>query len=238
MKKNKISFLFPLYNEERRINNVKKQLSYLSKKFKNYNFYFLLNNCTDKTETIIKKKLKNYKYKIIKFSTKNRGLGINYCIKNIKSDYFAICAVDNAWNFSFYEQAFKKIISKKKLQIIYGSKSHKNSKINRSLDRTIISFLSKIFLRILFPEKPSHDTQCIKLFCKNISFSKFLLDYNYFSETQFAILAKIFDVSSISLPVNVSKTRSSKVNLLSLLQYISEAIHYRFVLLKFYLKYD
>lgn len=234
----KIAFIFPLHNEEGRIRAVSKQLIYLKKNFNKYKIFFLLNDCNDKTEEIIKLRLKKYKFEILKFPKKNRGLGINYCIKNIKSKYFAICSVDNAWGFSFYKKAYEKLETNKGLKVIYGTKSHPNSIINRNFIRIVISFLSKIFLRTLFPEKPNHDTQCIKLFRRKLPFLKRLIGYNYFSETQFAILVKIFKVSSITIPVKVKKTPNSKVNILSLMHFVYEAIQYRFILIFNYLKND
>tara|TARA_A100001015_G_C14932706_1_gene689128 strand:- start:420 stop:1106 length:687 start_codon:yes stop_codon:yes gene_type:complete len=224
----KITFLFPLHNEKKRILRVKKQLNFFDKNFKNYDICFLLNKCSDNTEKIILNNFKEFNFKIYKFKIKNRGVGINYAIKKIKSDFFAICAVDNAWDFNFYNKAIK-ILNKNKIQIVYGSKSHQNSIVKRSLSRKFISFLSMIFLRILFPFKPRHDTQCIKLFRSNIPFKSKLIDYNYFAETQFALLATKYNLKTKSIPVKVKKTKNSKINIISLFQFTLEAIHFRFI---------
>jgi hypothetical protein len=232
-----IAFLFPLHNEEKRIFKVLKLLNYLNKNFKKCKFYFLLNNCTDNTEYNLKNYFKKYKNLIIiKSQSRNRGTGINKALKKIKVEYFAICAIDNAWGFSFYKRAYKKIKLHSNLKIVYGSKSHPYSKIKVSMIRKIISLASSLFLRLLFPEKPNHDTQCIKIFSSKIPLKNFLINYNYFAETQFAILANIFKIPSATLPVTVKKTSNSKVNFILIIYYVIEATHYRILLLFFYFK--
>ena len=224
----KITFLFPLHNEKKRILRVKKQLNFFNKNFKNYDICFLLNKCSDNTEKIILNNFKEFNFKIYKFKIKNRGVGINYAIKKIKSDFFAICAVDNAWGFDFYIRAYK-ILKDNKIYVVYGSKSHHRSVVKRNILRKIISGFSKIFLEMVFPNKPKHDTQCIKIFRSDIPFKNDLINYNYFSETQFALLAKKNNLITKDIPIKVSKTKDSKVNFYAIIKFIFEAIHYKFL---------
>ena len=104
----KVAFLFPLHDEEKRIQLTLKFIKFANKNFKNHKFVFLLNNCKDKTEKIINIKFKKIRNKIIlKSKIKNRGAGLNKAFKKLKVKYFAVCAVDNAWDFNFYKAAYK-----------------------------------------------------------------------------------------------------------------------------------
>lgn len=212
-------------------------MDWVKKNFSNkrYRFFFLLNKCSDNTENLIKYNFNSYPYKIIKSSSKNRGSGLNLAFRklNKKTKYFAICSVDNAWSFNFYLRAYKKL-EKNDFDVIYGPKSHKNSKVKTNLKRKIISFLSKIYLLFLFGNKINQDTQCIKLFKANIKFLKKLSNYNYFSETEFYLISKMYKTKFLNMSVKVNNDiKNSKVNILKVISYIFESLHFKIKYLKF-----
>jgi hypothetical protein len=229
-----ISFLFPIYNEEKRILKTLKFIEFCKKNFKSYNFIYLLNNCNDNTKLLIKKHIKNKNVGIIESKYSSRGSGLKLSFKKIKTENFAVCSVDNAWGFNFYKKAFNSILENK-YDVIYGTKSHKKSSIKRALYRKILSYLSKITLRILFPEMPRHDTQCIKVFKSTIPYLNILSNFNYFTDTEFAIYSKIFKLKTLELPVSVKITKYSKLNIIGILQFLLEAIYFRLKLIKFYI---
>ena len=223
-----LAFLFPIHNEEKRIRKVIKFIKFANRNFKNHKFIFLLNKCNDETETIIKNEFLKYKKIIIlKSKFKSRGSGINLAIKKVKCKFFAICAVDNAWSFDFYLKAYKKIKTSK-AKVIFGSKSHPKSIVKRNILRSLISFLSIIFLKIIFQNNINFDCQCIKIFRSDIFFLKKLGNYNYFAETEFALNIEFYKLKKILIPVNVIKTNYSKLNFINLFQYCIEAIYFRF----------
>ena len=211
MNKIEIAFLFPIHNEENRIIEVKRFETYISKRFKNFKFVFILNKCSDNTETKINNNFNKRDFILIKSSKKNRGAGLNLAFKKIKCNFFAICAVDNAWGFNFYLRAYK-ILKNKKIQIVYGPKSHYKSKVYRSVLRTFISILSKYFLKILFKNDLQFDSQCIKMFSSDLKFLKKLKNFNYFAETEFALIANRLNIKKTLIPVKIKKTDGSKVN--------------------------
>lgn len=225
-----IYFLFPIHNESARVLKVKLFLDWVAVEFKKYNyiFTFVLNNCSDDTEKKIKENFSKYPIEIIKSEQKSRGSGLNQFFKLNKDGYYAICSIDNAWSFDFYKQAFN-LLNDKKYEIIYGPKSHSNSIIKTNFVRKAISYFSKIYIKILFGSLIDQDTQCIKFFNSNIKFLNKLNDYNYFAETEFYILSKIFKSSAYSLPVTVKNdNKNSKVNFKSIYSYMCECINFRF----------
>ncbi len=226
-----IAFLFPLHNEEKRINNNIKLIKYIKRKFKNYLVVFILNNCTDNTHKEIKKKFSknNLCYTIINSNFHKRGSGINKALKLIKCKYFAICAIDNAWGENFYNRAYKLI--KKKYDVIYGPKNHIKSIVKRNFIRKVISGISIFYLKFLFGNLMDQDSQCIKLFRSDIKFLKDLHNYNYFTETEFFILSKTYKLRYKNIPIKIKKTEGSKVKFFKLLEYMIEALHFKFFLL-------
>lgn len=226
-----INFLFPVHNESRRILKVKLFMDWIKIKFpkNSYDFVFLLNNCSDDTEILIKENFKKYPYKVIKSKYKNRGSGLNLAFKKLKkkTKYFAICSVDNAWSFDFYTKAYQKI-KNNDLSIIYGPKSHKNSKVRTNYTRKIISSLSRIYLRILFGGDMNQDTQCIKFFKSNISFLNQLHNYNYFAETEFYLISKQRALKYANIAVKVKNdNKNSKINLIKIFYYMFECLNFR-----------
>tara|TARA_B100000787_G_scaffold11909_1_gene8767 strand:+ start:1844 stop:2581 length:738 start_codon:yes stop_codon:yes gene_type:complete len=232
LKKNyNITFLFPLFNEEERINSNIKIIKYIQKKFKNYLVVFILNNCTDNTHKKIKKSFSKNDlcFRIIRCNSNKRGNGINKALKLVKCKYFAICAIDDAWGEDFYNRAYKLI--KKKYDVIYGPKNHIKSIVKRNIIRNIISRISIFYLKLLYGNLMDQDSQCIKLFRSDITFLKNLHNYNYFAETEFFILSKINKLKYKNIPIKVSNTKGSKVKLFKLLEYMIEALCFKFFLL-------
>jgi hypothetical protein len=226
-----IGFLFPLFNEEKRINNNIKLIKYIKRKFKNYLVVFILNNCTDNTYKKIKKTFSKNDlcYRIIQSNFHMRGSGINKALKLVKCKYFAICAIDSAWGQNFYNKAYQLI--KRKYDVIYGPKSHTKSIVKRNFIRKIISKVSIFYLKFLFCNLIDQDSQCIKLFRSDIKFLKNLHNYNYFSETEFFILSKINKLKYKNIPIKINETKGSKIKFLKLLEFMIEALRFKFFLL-------
>ena len=223
-----VSFIIPIYNEQKRIINIHDWIKWFDKNTFNCELILSLNGCNDKTEELVKE-LK-YKYlKLIISKQRGRGFAIIKALKNTKKKYACICSIDNAWNKKFYYRSFIKIKSDPKLFCVYGPKNHKNSEEVRPIIRKIISFFSMIFLRILFLNLIKMDTQCIKMFRVKKNFIKKLKPYNYFFDTQFFIINKKMKMKFDKLAVKVNDSnKNSKVKLFLSLEFILEAIHFRF----------
>ena len=222
-----VSFIIPIYNEERRIFNIRNWIKWIKKNTFNCELVLSLNGCNDNTEKIVK----NLRYQSLKYyisKKKGRGYAIKKALTKSKKKYACICSIDNAWNKKFYLSSFKKLKSDSKLFCVYGPKNHKNSEQIRPFVRKIISFFSMIFLRILFLNMIKMDTQCIKMFRIKKKFIKELKPYNYFFDTQFFIVNKNMKMKYDKLAVQVKdNNKNSKVKFLLILEFIFEAIHFR-----------
>ena len=165
--KNKVSFIIPLYNEEKRVLLII-DFSHQLKKIFNHNFEIIcvLNGCYDNTHSIL---IQNIKDEIITVSTikiRSRGAAIKKGINLANNDLIAIGSVDNAWDISFYNSAHDYLNNYNNLSVVYGPKSHFDSIVKRPLIRKIISFFCTLYLKLLFGKLFYEDTQCIKMFKK------------------------------------------------------------------------
>ena len=226
---NKISFIFPVYNEEKRLTNIFNFIKWIKKnKIKNYEILIISNGSNDKTLEILKEYSQTNK--LIKYhhiTKASRGAAIIAGIKKSKFEFNAICAIDNAWDLNFYPKAFK-ILKKTNFPIVFGPKSHLHSKINRPLIRKIISTICTLYLKILFADKIDQDTQCIKFFNKKkIRILKFLSDRNLFFDAEFFLFIKILNIDYLSLPVKV-KDNKKTVSLKMMIKFMYDALTFRF----------
>ena len=162
-----VSFIFPIYNEEKRIKNIFDFISWLKKnKVRNYEILLISNGSTDNTIPVLKEYSKKYKQiKFFSIKKASRGEAIKVGIKKSLFNINAICAIDNAWDLNFYNQSYK-ILKRTNFPIIFGPKTHIYSKIKRPIIRRLISVICTLYLKILFGDKIDQDTQCIKLFDK------------------------------------------------------------------------
>ena len=226
---NKISFIFPVYNEEKRLNNIYSFIKWIkTKRIKNFEILIISNGSSDRTNEISKEFSKKFKFLKSFFTQKaSRGAAIKIGIKKSKYNLNAICAIDNAWDLNFYLKAFK-VIKNSDFHLIYGPKTHLNSKIKRPKIRKIISIICYFYLQILFGNKIDQDTQCIKIFNKkNIKITKYLSDRNLFHDAEFFLLTKLYKINYLSIPVNV-KDNKKMVSLKMMLLFMLDALTFRF----------
>lgn len=224
---NKVTFIFPLYNEQKRIYLLNNFLSFFNNKIKEYEIFLINNGSTDKTFNLIQKfGKKNKKIKPLNINFSSRGAAIKLGVKKSKFNTIAICSIDNSWDLNFYIKAYS-IIQNEKFDIVYGPKDHNLSKVYRPYFRKVISFFCTIFLKILFGDLISDDTQCIKMFKKNkISFFNKLSNANLFAECEFYIFGKLCNLRQVAIPVKIYDTKK-RVKLIFILKFMLEAIKFK-----------
>jgi len=225
----KITFLFPLYNEEKRISILSNFLKWIKKnKITRYEILLVSNGSTDKTKEKIYQYQKNYSFiKSFHVPFKSRGRAVKLAIKKSKYNLIAVCAIDNAWDLNFYKEAYK-LLNITKYSVIFGPKTHYKSKVRRPRLRKIISLISSTFLKLMFGEVIDQDTQCVKVFKKgDIFFKKLLSDSNFFSDVEFFLFTKLFKLKYLSIPVNV-KDNKGKVSLIMMFSFVLNAIKFKF----------
>ena len=225
----KISFLFPLYNEEKRISILFKFLKWIKKnKVTKYEIILVSNGSTDKTKEKIFEYQKKYTFiKSFHFNEKSRGRALKIAINKSKYNLIALCAIDNAWDLNFYKKSYK-LLNLTKYSVIFGPKTHKKSKVDRPVFRKIVSLVSSTYLKLLFGEVVDQDTQCIKMFKKNeIFFKKLLSDSNLFSDVEFFLLTKLHKLKYLSIPVNI-KDNKGRVSVTMMLSFVYSALKFKF----------
>ena len=224
------SLIFPIHNEEARIHNICAIIDFFKANLlENFEIILVSNGSTDATNTLANElALKFPQVKLIETSKVGRGNALRLGFLAARGKLVGVCAIDRAWDEHFFLEAAE-IFRTSNIDIVYGPKTHPHSKISRPFIRRVISYFSKLYIAFLF-NMPLEDTQCIKLFKKeSCSFIENLGDYNYFAEVEFYLYAKSAHLKAVSIPVLVCDSNlHSKVRLISLWQFLLEAMHFRF----------
>lgn len=150
IKKDLISIIIPAYKQEQ---TIRKDLTYiksvLDTTWYNYELLVVVDGFVDKAYEIAKrmksKKIAVYGYK----HNHGKGYAIRYAMKRAKGKIigFIDAGMDlNPNGLSILLERFEWHGA----DIIIGSKRHPESKVSYPFDRRIISFLSQVFIRILF----------------------------------------------------------------------------------------
>ena len=227
-KHSKITFIFPLYNEEKRIQKFIYFYKWAKKNVKlKKKYIFTVNGSTDNTYKLLKKFYKKPNIKVIKSKSRKRGDGINKALELINNSLVGICAIDNAWDFYFYTKAIN-LIENNDFDIVLGGKNLKKSIVHTNIYRKIISKLSGYYCRIIFGSVMKYDTQCVKVFKSNMNFFNHLSSYNYFAETEFYLRASNEKKKIKHIPIKViNDNKHSKVKIEYILEFIKESIDFK-----------
>jgi len=220
----KTSIVFPLYNEEQRLNKLFIGIKNFSKAKinKSYEFIFVDDGSTDDTakkisQFIYKIKKKKHKYKLIK-SKDNFGKGnaLKLGVKAAKNNWIFTMDADLSVDIFQTIKWFKKY-SFKKNYAYFGSRNHPQSKLKFIYYRKIIGYLFQLFV-FLFINKKIKDTQCgFKLYNKKYAKNIFknLKTPGYAHDIELIYLLKLKKIKIIELPIKWIYMNKSKVNILS-----------------------
>ena len=161
-----VSILVPVYNIEK---NIEKNINILIEKISPFieNFEIIISDdgSEDNSKKIIEKICKENKNIIGIYSKENHGKGnaLKRACEIAKGKYIIFCDGDMEIDPSQLENFFE-IMNKENADIVIGSKRHKDSIVNYSNIRKIISFVYFMFVKIFF-NLPIQDTQTgLKLF--------------------------------------------------------------------------
>ena len=218
----KLSIIFPLYNEEKRLKKTFLEINKFKKKNKDIKLEILFVNdgSSDKSAVlinnfIINNKTKNLKIKYLKLnSNMGKGFALKFGVKKATMPWILTIDIDLSVSlFQITKWESSKFLKKEK--IFFGSRNLKNSIVKKSLHRfflgKIFNFLIKKILNIsLF------DTQCgFKLYKKNEAkniFSK-LTNYGFTHDLEIVLLARIKNIKIKELPVKWLHKSGSKLNI-------------------------
>jgi glycosyltransferase involved in cell wall biosynthesis len=221
-----LSIIFPLYNESKRLKYCFQNIDIFNSNssIKKLEYIFVDDGSVDDSYQLIldfikkrKKKMKEIKYKIIKFNkNKGKGAALISGIKNASKEWMLTIDTDisvslleiNNWiKYNYFE------INK---EIYFGSRNLKKSTIKFEYHRKLIGLffilICKLFLNIKL-----YDTQCgFKLYKKKTGkmiFNK-LTEKKFAHDIEIVLLATKKKIEIIELPVKWVHKSDSKINLI------------------------
>ena len=219
-----LSIIFPLYNEEQRLQtSFNHILNFIKKKpaFK-IEIIFVDDGSDDNSYELINRFVKNssknnkIKFKIIK-SKKNLGKGsaLKLGIKKAKYDWILTTDMDMSVSlFQISNWLTKKFINKKHL-VYFGSRTHKKSIVKKNFFRNILGDIMRFLVSSILNIK-IRDTQCgYKLYKKNVAkiiFSR-LRNYGFDHDLELVLLLKSKRIKIIELPVKWKHKHNSRLNI-------------------------
>ena len=215
-----LSIVLPVFNEEIRL---KKTLPILEKFLKNskknkIELIFVSDGSTDKTNIIISNfiSLKKYRISLIKYK---RNIGKGYAVKKgilkAKNQWILICDSDLSVHPNQFNKWFSNQMINSKNCGYYGSREHKNSKVEASLTRMILGFFFKRLIKLLFEINLS-DTQCgFKVFHQSYAKKIFkkIKSHRFSFDVELTILLKKNKIEIIELPLKWIHKSGSKLSI-------------------------
>lgn len=196
-----LSIVIGLYNKEKDIVNTINRIFHniISPKVQ---LIIIDNESQDNSYNLVKalkKKLIRQNFELILLqSKKGLGIAIREGLKFVKCEYIYILPADLGAGFSELEYLTKNKI--KYFEFLLGSKSHKDSKMNRRISRKLYSKLLNILQRSILKIK-HNDTQGSMLFSKRIIENEQLISKNFLITTEIVLLAKIKNFQIIEVPL-------------------------------------
>lgn len=236
-----VSILVPVYNIEK---NIEKNINILIEKISPFmtNFEIIISDdgSDDNSKKAIEKICAENKNIIGVYSKENHGKGnaLKRACEIANGKYIIFCDGDMEIDPSQLENFFE-IMHKENADIVIGSKRHKNSVVNYSNTRKIISFVYFMFVKIFF-HLPIQDTQTgLKLFKREAIINIFprILVKAFAYDLEVLVACNSNGKKIVSAPVIVNPNRHFGLIKLSVLwkTFIDTlAIFYRLNIVKFY----
>jgi len=219
-----LSIIFPIYNEELRLNSSFKHILTFIKKQKKIKIQiiFVDDGSEDGTWKLINKFINNFKknkkinIQAIK-SKKNLGKGsaLKLGVKKAKYDWILTADIDMSVSlFQIINWSKKKFINKKNI-VYFGSRTHKKSMVKRKFFRILLGVIMRFLIFFILKIKMK-DTQCgYKLYKKPIAkliFSQ-LKNYGFDHDLEIVLFLKSKKIKIMELPVNWIHKNNSRLNI-------------------------
>ena len=222
IKKISISFIFPVYNEEKRLKSLFKNITQYEKKNNGNEFIFVNDGSNDKSLEYILDFIKNKKkkYKLVSYK-KNMGKGyaLKMGVKEAKKDWLLTLDADLSVKLTQINN-WLKIYKLKYNNVYFGSRNHQKSILEAKLYRKVIGIILNTLLKIVFKKKEYQikDTQCgFKLYPKKIAKKIFknIFTLNFAHDIEILIKLSKQKINVIELPVEWKHYSESKVNIIT-----------------------
>lgn len=219
-----LSIIFPVFNEEFRLNSSFNHIKSFIKKKKNFNTEIIFANdgSTDNSLNLIKdfinsfKSQKKIKFKIVNLK-KNLGKGGALKLAVIKANYQWILTADIDMSVSLFQimRWKKNNLIKKNQSVYFGSRTHKKSTVRKKFFRNILGNIMRLIISNFLNIKIK-DTQCgYKLYKKNVARSIFskLKNYGFDHDLELVLFLKSKKITINELPVKWIHKNNSRLNI-------------------------
>tara|TARA_Y100000590_G_C15702399_1_gene1007287 strand:+ start:304 stop:1023 length:720 start_codon:yes stop_codon:yes gene_type:complete len=162
-----VSLIIPVYNELNQIEFTIKKLMKFRKVFNNFEAIFINDFSNDGTENIIRKYAKTKKFiKLYKNKKKGLGSAIQVGVLNSRKDYICVFMSDLSDDLNDLKKYYK-IISKNKLDAVFGTRFSDNSKVkNYPFIKLFLNRVFNHFVRLVFFSKYNDFTNAFKIYKK------------------------------------------------------------------------
>ena len=220
-----LSIIFPVFNEELRLNSSFNHIKSFLKKEKKLKIeiIFVDDGSRDNSYNLIEKFIKNLKtknkVKLKSLKSKNnlgKGAALKLGVKNAKNDWILTTDIDMSVSLFQISGWIKKKLIDKKHSVYFGTRSHKKSIVQRNFIRKILGDIGSVLISIILNINIK-DTQCgYKLYKKKLAkfaFSK-LKNCGWVHDIELILLLKSKKVKIKELPVRWVHKDNSKVNVL------------------------
>ena len=219
---NELTIIFPLFNEEKRLKKTFSEIQNFKKKVrkKKIEIIFVDDGSQDKSKSLLdsfihKASSKKFNIKYYKLS-KNMGKGyaLKIGIKKSSLKWILTTDIDLSVPLSQILDWEKNNYLKSK-KVIFGSRNHERSKVNKNFLRYVLGTLFNFFVNTIL-QISLLDTQCgFKLYKRSIAkkiYSK-LTNYGFAHDLELVLILKQKKIEIIELPVKWSHKSGSKVNI-------------------------
>tara|TARA_B100000214_G_C23921776_1_gene606427 strand:+ start:72 stop:800 length:729 start_codon:yes stop_codon:yes gene_type:complete len=216
-----ISFIIPVFNEEKSLTILFKEIMKFRKKYKTVNSEFILVNDGSTDSSLRNLKALSLNKNFIKIIDLKKNYGKGYALKKgvyaAKNNFILTLDADLSVKFEQIIPWIKYINFLKNDEVYFASRNHQLSKIKFKFHRKFIGLILSVFIYFLVDSKLK-DTQCgFKLYRKKQAKKIFKnLKINGFShDIEIIFLLKKYSNKIVELPVKWIHKPDSKVNLLT-----------------------
>ncbi len=218
----KLSIVFPLFNEEKRLKRTFLEITNFKSKVRNkkIEIIFVDDGSTDNSNLLInefinKISTKNFN---IKFYKLKKNMGKGYALKTgvKKCSLGWILTTDIDLSVSLYQiLKWEKNNYFKSYNVIFGSRNHKKSKVNKNFLRYILGKFFNFFVNTIL-NISLLDTQCgFKLYKKSIAKKIFvkLSNYGFAHDLELVLILRKEKIKIAEFPVKWIHKKGSKINM-------------------------
>ena len=218
-----LSIIFPVFNEELRLNSSFNHIKNFLKKRKNFKteIIFVDDGSKDHSYKMIKNFIislkKKNKIKVIKLKNNlGKGGALKLAVKRSKYDWVLTTDVDMSVSLFQFSEWLKKKLINDKYYVYFGSRTHKKSIVKKSFYRNILGNIMRLLVALILNIK-IRDTQCgFKLYKKKIAkmiFSK-IKNNGFDHDLEIVLQLKSKKIEIKELPVRWVHKDNGSLNIL------------------------